>query len=50
MIEKRTVCQIVEEWLEDKDYFLVEVTVSLMTRLWSKLTMQKVFGLKTVWS
>jgi hypothetical protein len=48
MIEKRTVCQIVEEWLEDKDYFLVEVTV--MTRLWSKLTMQKVFGLKTVWS
>ena len=28
MIEKRTVCQIVEEWLEDKDYFLVEVTVS----------------------
>jgi len=28
MIEKRTVCQIVEEWLEGKDYFLVEVTVS----------------------
>jgi ribosome maturation factor RimP len=28
MIEKKTVCQIVEEWLEDKDYFLVEVTVS----------------------
>jgi ribosome maturation factor RimP len=28
MIEKKTVCQIVEEWLADKDYFLVEVTVS----------------------
>lgn len=28
MIEKRTVSQIVEEWLEGKDYFLVEVTVS----------------------
>ena len=28
MIEKRTVCQIVEEWLDGKDYFLVEVTVS----------------------
>lgn len=28
MIEKKTVCQIVDEWLEDKDYFLVEVAVS----------------------
>ena len=28
MIEKKTVSQIVEEWLERKDYFLVEVTVS----------------------
>jgi len=28
MIEKKTVCQIVEEWLEGKDYFLVEGTVS----------------------
>jgi ribosome maturation factor RimP len=28
MINKETVSQIVEEWLEDKDYFLVEVTVS----------------------
>ena len=28
MVEKKTVCQIVEEWLEGKDYFLVEVTVS----------------------
>lgn len=28
MIEKKTVCQIVDEWLEDKDYFLVEVTIS----------------------
>ena len=28
MIEKKTVCQIVEEWLEGKDYFLVEVTIS----------------------
>ena len=28
MIEKKTVSQIVEEWMEGKDYFLVEVTVS----------------------
>lgn len=28
MIEKKTVCQIVEEWLEEKDYFLVDVIVS----------------------
>ena len=28
MIEKKTVSLIVEEWLEGKDYFLVEVTVS----------------------
>ncbi|MCI1648467.1 MAG: ribosome assembly cofactor RimP [Bacteroides sp.] len=28
MIEKKTVCQIVNEWLEEKDYFLVEVTIS----------------------
>ena len=28
MVEKKTVSQIVEEWLEGKDYFLVEVTVS----------------------
>ncbi len=28
MIEKKTVCEIVNEWLEDKDYFLVEVSVS----------------------
>ena len=28
MIEKKTVCQIVDEWLEGKDYFLVEVAIS----------------------
>ena len=28
MIDKRTVCQIVEEWLEGKEYFLVEVSVT----------------------
>lgn len=28
MIEKKTICELVEEWLKDKDYFLVEVTVS----------------------
>ncbi|MBO4985376.1 MAG: ribosome assembly cofactor RimP [Bacteroides sp.] len=28
MIEKKTVCQIVEEWLDGKEYFLVEVTIS----------------------
>lgn len=27
MIEKKTICQIVDEWLEGKDYFLVEVTI-----------------------
>ncbi len=33
MIEKKTVCQLVEEWLEGKDYFLVEVTVSPDNRI-----------------
>ena len=28
MIERQTVCQLVEEWLEGKDYFLVEVNIS----------------------
>lgn len=28
MIEKKTICQIVDEWLEGKDYFLVEMTIS----------------------
>lgn len=28
MIEKKIVCQIVDEWLAGKEYFLVEVTVS----------------------
>lgn len=28
MIEKNLICQIVDEWLAGKDYFLVEVTVS----------------------
>ncbi len=33
MIEKKIVCQIVEDWLEDKDYFLVEVVVSADNRI-----------------
>ncbi|MGL5262231.1 MAG: ribosome assembly cofactor RimP, partial [Bacteroides sp.] len=28
MIDKKAVSQIVEEWLKEKDYFLVEVKVS----------------------
>ena len=28
MIDRNYVCQVVGEWLEDKDYFLVEVTIS----------------------
>ena len=28
MVEKKTVCQIVDEWLDGKSYFLVEVTIS----------------------
>ena len=27
MIERQTVCQLVEEWLEGKDYFLVDVNI-----------------------
>lgn len=33
MIEKENVCRIVEEWLEGKDYFLVEVTVAPDNRI-----------------
>ncbi len=28
MVEKKTVCQIVDEWLDGKEYFLVEVAIS----------------------
>ena len=28
MVEKKTVCQFVDEWLDGKEYFLVEVTIS----------------------
>ena len=33
MIEKNIVRQIVEEWLQDKDYFLVDVSVSNDNRI-----------------
>lgn len=33
MIEKRIVCQLVNEWLEEKEYFLVEATVSSDNRI-----------------
>ena len=33
MIEKSVVIQLVNEWLEDKDYFLVDVTVSPDNRI-----------------
>ncbi len=33
MIEKKFICQIVDEWLEDKDYFLVEVSISADNRI-----------------
>lgn len=33
MIEKSKVIQIVEEWLQDKEYFLVQVTVSPDARI-----------------
>ncbi len=33
MVEKTTVNQLVEEWLADKDYFLVETTVSNDNRI-----------------
>lgn len=33
MIEKSVVVQLVNEWLEEKDYFLVDVSVSLDNRI-----------------
>ena len=33
MIEKNTVKEIVGEWLEDKDYFLVDVEISQDDRI-----------------
>lgn len=33
MIEKSKVCHLVEEWLEGKDYFLVDVTVSIDNKI-----------------
>ena len=47
MIEKKTVCQIVDEWLAGKDYFLVEVTISPDDKILVEKTTKKVFGLRT---
>lgn len=33
MIEKSRVCHLVEEWLQEKDYFLVDVTVDADNRI-----------------
>ena len=33
MIEKSVVTQLVNEWLEEKDYFLVDVTVTPDNRI-----------------
>ncbi|MDO4780492.1 MAG: ribosome assembly cofactor RimP [Bacteroides sp.] len=33
MIEKSTICQVVNEWLEDKEYFLVDVAVDSFNKI-----------------
>ena len=48
MIEKKTVCQIVDEWLEDKEYFLVEVIISPDDKIVVEIDTKKVFGLRIV--
>ena len=50
MIDKNLVRNIVEEWLDGKDYFLVDVNVSRMTKSLLKLTMPRVCGSKTACS
>ena len=41
MIETNVVRKLVDEWLEDKDYFLTDLTISPDDRM--------VCGLKTAW-
>lgn len=33
MIEKSTICQVVNEWLENKEYFLVDVSVDSFNKI-----------------
>ena len=49
MIDKKLVESVVNEWLQDKDYFLVDAIVSADNcALWLPSTIPKVCGLKTV--
>ena len=47
MINKATVQQAVEEWLQGKDYFLVDINISADDRIVVEIDMQMVCGLKT---
>lgn len=49
MIDKNVVKKLVDEWLADKEYFLVGIDISPMTRLLLRSTTLMAFGLKTVW-
>ena len=49
MIETNVVRKLVDEWLEDKDYFLTDLTISPDDRIVVKLTTKMGCGLKTAW-
>ena len=48
MIAKNVVSGIVNEWLEDKEYFLVDIEVTPDNKIVVKSTMRKVYGLMIV--
>lgn len=48
MIDKNVVKELVEQWLEDKEYFLVGIESAVMTKLLLKSITRMVFGLKIV--
>ena len=50
MIEKNVVTRIVEEWLDGKDYFLVDVSVSPDDKIVVEIDMRTAYGLTIVWT
>ncbi len=50
MIDKNVVTRIVDEWLEGKDYFLVDVTVSPDDKIVVEIDHAEGCGLTIVWN
>ena len=49
MIDKNVVKKLVDEWLQDQEYFLVDIEISPDNRIVERLTTLTVYGLRIVW-